>query len=272
MRCQNIFGYRVAAETVETCIDQISTWLSSGERRRFYACLNPHSMMVAESDPVFRKALLSAHLLSPDGVGILIGSRIMGCRIRYRVTGSDIFHGVCRRLNDNLTRQYSFFFLGASQDVLSKIEANLKKDYPNLVFAGAHSPPFKSEFSDADNSRMIREINAVSPDVLWVGMTAPKQEKWIAQHLGDLEVGFAGAIGAVFDFYSGRVKRSSPVFQKIGLEWLHRFYQEPKRLWRRAFVSHPAFIAKVIAMRVVNGKTRPPIEYCGAGDRRSSAH
>ena len=272
MRCQSILGYRVAAETVESCIDQISAWLSSGERRRFYACINPHSAMVAESDPVFRKALLSAHLLTPDGVGILLGSRIMGCRIRYRVTGSDIFHGLCRRLNENMIRRYRLFFLGASQDALSRIEANLKKDYPNLVLAGAYSPPYKSEFSAADSNSMIREINAVSPDVLWVGMTAPKQEKWITQHLADLDVGFAGAIGAVFDFYSGRVKRSNPVFQEVGLEWLHRFSQEPGRLWRRNLISNPQFLAKMIATRVVNGKTRPPMEYRGAGDRRSNAH
>jgi N-acetylglucosaminyldiphosphoundecaprenol N-acetyl-beta-D-mannosaminyltransferase len=115
------------------------------------------------------------------------------------------------------------------------------------VFAGAYSPPFKEVFSEADSRKMVDAVNAAKPDVLWVGMTAPKQEKWIHQHRDRLNVRFIGAVGAVFDFYTGRVKRSSPVFQKLGLEWLPWLIQEPRRLFYRNFVSTPKFLIKVLS-------------------------
>ena len=108
----------------------------------------------------------------------------------------------------------------------------MNHDFPNIKVT-THSPPFKPEFSEEDNRQMIEAINQASPDVLWVGMTAPKQEKWIYQNKDKLNVKFIGAIGAVFDFYAGTVKRSSPWFQKHGLEWLPRLLQEPRLLWYR---------------------------------------
>ena len=145
---------------------------------------------------------------------------------------------------------FSYFFLGSTDETLQKVEQKLSLDYPNISFSGAYSPPYKPEFSEADNQAMIEAINAVKPDVLWVGMTAPKQEKWIFQNRDKLDVKFIGAIGAVFDFYVGNVKRSHPIFLNLGLEWLPRLLQEPKRLWRRNFVSSPLFLAKVFAQRL----------------------
>ncbi|MDW7646346.1 MAG: WecB/TagA/CpsF family glycosyltransferase [Desulfuromonadales bacterium] len=254
MKQEWILGYPVAAETVDGCLDRITYWLQQGERRKFFACTNPHSLVVAEGDSVFREALLSAHLLTPDGVGILHGSRILGRKIRHRVTGSDIFFGLSHRLDQALDSHYSYFFLGASEHTLRDIQTRLARDYPNIRFAGSYSPPFKPEFDVEDNHRMIAAINAVKPDVLWVGMTAPKQEKWIYQNLDRLDIGFVGAIGAVFDFYTGRVKRSHPIFQRLGLEWLPRLIQEPRRLWRRNFVSTPKFLWMVLSQRMRGSK------------------
>ena len=255
MKQERILGYPVAAETVDGCLDQINGWLQRGERRRFFACANPHSLVVAAGDAGFREALLGSDLLTPDGVGILHGSRILGGQIRQRVTGSDIFFGLSRRLNEANDRRYSYFFLGASEDTLREIGIRLQEDFPNIHLAGVYSPPFKAEFDEDDNRRILEAVNSVRPDVLWVGMTAPKQEKWIFQHLDRLDVGFVGAIGAVFDFYIGRVKRSHPIFQQLGLEWLPRLLQEPKRLWRRNFVSNPLFMLRVVNHRIRNGKT-----------------
>lgn len=118
----------------------------------------------------------------------------------------------------------------------------MAQDFPNIELAGAYSPPFKPEYTRAELDEMIAAVNAVEPDVLWVGMTAPKQEKWIYDNLSMLDVKFVGAIGAVFDFYTGRVKRAHPIFQKLGLEWLPRLLQQPRRLWRRMFISAPIFL------------------------------
>jgi len=245
-----LFGYRIAAESVDGCLDQVIAWLEGGERRRYFSCANPHSLVVADGDPEFRRALLDADLLVPDGVGILIGSRILGGTIREVVTGSDIFSGLSRRLDRARERRYSYFFLGASEETLRDISARLPRDYPGIRLAGVYSPPFKAEFSAEDSRRMIEVVNGARPDVLWVGMTAPKQEKWIHKNRELLDVKFIGAIGAVFDFYTGKVKRSHPVFQKLGLEWLPRLCREPRRLWRRNFVSSPVFLARAIRERL----------------------
>lgn len=257
MKQEKILGYPVAVESVDGCLDEIVGWLQKGERHRFFACANPHSLVVAAGDAPFRAALLAADLLTPDGVGILHGSRILGGEIRERVTGSDIFLGLSRRLNAADKKKYSYFFLGAGEDTLRDIIIHLQRDFPNIHIAGVYSPPFKAEFDEDDNRQMLDAVNGARPDVLWVGMTAPKQEKWIHQHLDELDVGFVGAIGAVFDFYTGRVKRSHRVFQRLGLEWLPRLIQEPKRLWRRNFISNPLFMLRIVFHRLKNGKTEP---------------
>jgi N-acetylglucosaminyldiphosphoundecaprenol N-acetyl-beta-D-mannosaminyltransferase len=114
---------------------------------------------------------------------------------------------------------------------------------------GTFSPPFKEDFSHEENLTMIETINRAKPDVLWVGMTAPKQEKWIYENREKLDVKLLGPVGAVFDFYTGKVKRSAPIFQKTGLEWLPRFLREPRRLWKRNLISTPRFILRVICSK-----------------------
>ena len=164
------------------------------------------------------------------------------------MTGSDVFEGLHARMNAR--KGMSVFFLGASDVTLAKICARMAQDYPDIRVAGTYSPPFKPEYSAAELDEMITAVNAARPDVLWVGMTAPKQEKWIFQNLHRLDVKFAGAVGAVFDFYVGTVKRSHPAFQELGLEWLPRLLRQPVRLWRRTFVSAPIFVWHVVRQAV----------------------
>ena len=212
------------------------------------ACLNPHSYVLARKDMEFRKSLEASDWLVPDGVGILLAARTFGRPVAERITGFDIFNGVMTELN---RIGGSVFFLGSTEQTLALISNKLPLDYPNVRLAGIYSPPFKANFSEEDNEIMLQTISRSNADVLWVGMTAPKQEKWIFAHRDRLPVKFSGAIGAVFDFYSGQVKRSHPVFQRFGLEWLPRLIQQPRRLWRRMFVSAPIFLFDVV--RTVNG-------------------
>lgn len=235
-----IMGYDVFTGSVEQCAQEIVR--ESMSRRRdckVIACLNPHSYVVSRSDIKFRAALEQADWLLPDGAGIVLVARWLGLIIPNRVTGPDVFMAVLRRLQQN---RGSVFFLGASEQTLEKIKMRLAAEYPDVVVAGMYSPPFKAQFSDQETAAMISAINSAQPDVLWVGMTAPKQEKWIAQHRSQLKVGSAGAVGAAFDFFAGTVKRSPKVFRSLGLEWLPRLIRQPRRLWRRTFVSAPIFI------------------------------
>jgi len=238
--CNFMLGFGIFAGDSRLCVARIAQWVSSGDRPRWLACLNPHSYVEALRRPDFARALEAADWLVPDGTGVTLASRILGAGIRARVTGSDVFTGLSRHLDERGGARV--FFLGSTPETLAAIQARYERDYPNLRVVGTYAPPFRTEFSEADYDAMAATINAVRPDVLWVGMGAPKQEISI-HHLRDrLDVHFAAAIGAVFDFYAGRVNRASPLFRRLGLEWLPRLLQEPRRLWRRMFVSAPVFL------------------------------
>ena len=236
-------GYEISKMSFGQCASQIERWLANGVLQKNLICANPHSLVLATDDPVFQQALHSADLLTPDGVGIVLASKILGGRIRERVTGSDIFWELSKSLNT--TGGMSYFFLGSTEKTLAAIRERMTREFPNIIFAGSYSPPFKTKFNEKEKRLMVELVNRASPHVLWVGMTAPKQEKWIYQYRDQLNVKFIGAIGAVFDFYAGNIRRSPRIFQRYGLEWLPRLIQEPRRMFRRNFVSSPIFLLRV---------------------------
>lgn len=248
---ESMIGYEIDTLIAQDCVSDIFNSLThrvdAEHRCKWLACMNPHSYAVSLNDAVFAEALRDSDWLIPDGTGVVLGSRLLGGVIRDRVTGSDVFYGLHERMNE--AGGLSVFFLGTTEESLALIHEKMKLNYPNVRVAGTFSPPFKPTYSPAELDEMINAVNAAEPDVLWVGMTAPKQEKWIYENCDRLNVSFAGAIGAVFDFYTGRVKRSHPLFQYLGLEWLPRLLQEPKRLWRRMFVSAPIFLWNVAIAR-----------------------
>lgn len=244
---EGILGYDVYVRGAEACVASIAEWVTSGDRARWLACLNPHSYAVALDAPAFAAALQDADWLIPDGVGIVHASRLLGGAIRERVTGWDVFVGLSGRLDALGTGRY--FFLGATEDTLARIRERMARDFPRIVIAGTFSPPFTPEFSARQLDEMVEAVNAARADVLWVGMTAPKQEVWVHAVRSRLDVRFAAAVGAVFDFYTGKVTRSHPAFQRLGLEWLPRLAREPRRLWRRTFVSAPRFLWHVLRAR-----------------------
>ncbi len=243
----NIMGYKIYKSNLIPCVQELLSEITIGKKKQWLACINPHSYAIALNDKEFCLSLNDASILIPDGMGFIFASKILRAGLQRRITGSDIFYALNSHANE--IGGLSVFFLGSTPDSLSKIRANFERDYPSLHFSGSYSPPFKPIYLDDDNEQMILAINQVKPDILWVGMTAPKQEKWIHQNLHRLDIKFAAAIGAVFDFYTGRIKRSHPIFQKLGLEWLPRLMQEPRRLWRRMFISAPIFIWHVIRAR-----------------------
>ncbi len=244
---ESILGYPVSTLSRNECIDTMISWMEDGAKGKYFVCANPHSIELAETDREFNRVINDADLIAADGIGIVVASRILGGAIHDRVTGSDIFEGVNRELNKK--KGTSVFFLGSTQDNLEKMRYKMGSDFPNIRVVGTFSPPFKEEFSHQENLMMVETINRAKPDVVWVGMTAPKQEKWIYENREKLDVKLLGPIGAVFDFYTGKVKRSARIFQKSGLEWLPRFFREPRRLWKRNLISNPKFILRVIRYR-----------------------
>jgi N-acetylglucosaminyldiphosphoundecaprenol N-acetyl-beta-D-mannosaminyltransferase len=207
-------------------------------------CANPHSLVVAHQDDEFLHALQSAEVVLPDGFGIVLASRLGRHKIQQRVSGPDLLEHLARHWNERTHR--SFFFLGSTTEVLNGIQSRMRSEFPLVEVNGMYAPPIRSEFDDTENRRMIDAVNAADPDVLWVGMTAPKQEKWIMRHREELRVPVVCAVGAAFDFFAETKKRSPQWFRDHGLEWLPRLFREPGRLWRRNFISTPVFLYHVM--------------------------
>jgi N-acetylglucosaminyldiphosphoundecaprenol N-acetyl-beta-D-mannosaminyltransferase len=235
-----LFDYSISNNGCSGDIENVFKFCDSGQHGFYMACANPHSLVTAASDPLFRSALRSADILVPDGSGIVLAAKLLDLPLTEKVAGSDFFRE-CNKIA-RTRGSVRYFFLGSSEKVLTLIEARLKREYPDIMVCGAYSPPFKDEFSTEDNDEMVRAVNEAKPDILWVGMTAPKQERWIFQNKDRLNVPFIAAIGAVFDFYAGTKKRSSDLWIRLGLEWLPRFLKEPRRLWERNLRSTPVFL------------------------------
>ena len=208
--------------------------------------INAHSYNTARNDEAFAEALQKGDYLVPDGMSIVKACNLLKAvgRPEERIAGWDLFIFEMERLNE---RGGTCFFLGSSEAVLSRIKERCAVDYPAIVVE-SYSPPYKPEFSDEDNQAMIQAVNSADPDLLWIGMTAPKQEKWAFLHWKDLDVHcHCGTIGAVFDFYAGTVSRAPEWMQKAGLEWLYRLLKEPRRMWRRYIVGNMKFLWNIIS-------------------------
>jgi N-acetylglucosaminyldiphosphoundecaprenol N-acetyl-beta-D-mannosaminyltransferase len=253
---EDVVGYQVYCGRKPEIVNCVTDWVQTDDNKcRYFACLNPHSAELAAADPVFHNSLICADFLTADGVGVIYASKLLGGSIRERITGMDVFLGVNEALNR--AEGATCFFLGSTEETLQQIRQKMAERFPNITVAGSYSPPFKAEFSDQDNEAMIAAINACSPDILWVGMTAPKQEKWLLTNKSRLDVKFAGPIGAVFDFFVGNIARAGPGWQRLGLEWLPRLVQEPRRLWRRALVSGPKFMMRALQYRLKRTSSPP---------------
>lgn len=200
--------------------------------------INPHSYVTAKSDTLFKEALLSSDTLIADGSGILLAAQEIHNISMKKIAGADLHHYLLLELNKT---NGTVFYMGAAPSTLAKIHEKISVEFPNISME-SYSPPFKPDFSTVDSELIINKVNEFNPDVLFIGMTAPKQEKWLHQHKHKLNFKVASSIGAVFDFYAGTVDRPSPFWIKIHLEWLPRLLKEPRRLWRRNFISTPIFL------------------------------
>lgn len=222
--------------------------------------INAHSFNTAQKDSLFAEALAKGDYLIPDGASIVKACRWLKAKSQptERIAGWDLFSFEMEKVNSQFTILNSQFtsenshskprvmFMGSSERVLSLIREKAATVYPNLEVV-TYSPPYKPVFSDEDNQAIIQAINDANPDLLWIGMTAPKQEKWAYSHWGELHIHcHVGTIGAVFDFFAGTAKRAPKWWQEHSLEWLYRLCTEPRRMWRRYVIGNPLFLWNIL--------------------------
>lgn len=214
--------------------------------------INAHSYNTAQKDEVFAEALTRGDVLIPDGASIVKACRWLKAKSQpiERVAGWDLFAFEMDKLNQ---QGGCVMFMGSSEKVLSLIKEKAAKDYPRLKVV-TYSPPYKPEFSNEDNLAIITAINQTNPDLLWIGMTAPKQEKWAYRHWEELNIHcHVGTIGAVFDFYAGTIKRAPLWWQRHGMEWLYRLISEPRRMWRRYLIGNTLFLWNITKEKCSKG-------------------
>jgi len=235
-----ILGFKLGTDSLGRLMDDTAEAIAASGKQVVFACANPHSLVVATNDPPFAHALRRSTHLVADGVGISALAWLIGADVGARITGGDYFMAVMAMLQKRGGGRVLFF--GSTRHVLDKIAARAARDFPLVEICGLISPSFGA-WSREQNALFIREINDARPDVLWVGMTAPKQEKWVEANRSSLDVPIIGSIGAVFDFYAGTHPRAPEVLRKAGLEWAYRLVREPRRMWKRNFVSSPLFVA-----------------------------
>ena len=211
--------------------------------------INAHSYNTAQKDTAFAEALLKGDALIPDGASIVLAFKFLRHKKIERIAGWDLFLHEMNKLN---RKGGTCFFLGSNDDTLRKIKVKAVRLYPNIQVE-TYSPPYKAEFSEKDNQQMIEAVNRVNPDLLWVGMTAPKQEKWAYTHLKELNVnGTIGTIGAVFDFFAENIQRAPLWWQEHSLEWLYRLMQDPKRMWKRYIIGNTLFLGYLLKEKISN--------------------
>lgn len=240
-----LLGVPVHGVTLNEAITRAQQSLRKKQRFIVHTA-NANVLVLAQSDKLLKKAFLSADLLLPDGQGAVLGSKLFGNKaIRTRVPGPDFFHALLERCNKQVT--HTFFFLGSTQATLDKIKQHLKR-YPNITYTG-YSPPFADQFSAEQSNAMINAVNNAKPDVLWVGMTAPKQEKWVEEHKHKLNAPLIATVGAAFDYFAGTAKRAPHWLQRLlgNTEFLYRFLANPKRMYKRttrSAITYPLLLLK----------------------------
>jgi N-acetylglucosaminyldiphosphoundecaprenol N-acetyl-beta-D-mannosaminyltransferase len=240
MKRHDILGVGFSLLSYTEVMDAIQGW--RGSRERHYVTLTPpHSVMMCQRDPQLRQATNGASLTLPDGVGIIVAAKLLRYPHHGRVTGPMLMLKLCEAGRDRGLRH---FFYGGYPGVARTLAARFQDRFPGLMVAGVYCPPFR-ELETQEELAIVRDMNGCQPDIVWVGLGSPKQEKWMAQQAGRIQAAALIGVGAAFDFHSGRIPWAPRWMRQMGVEWAYRLVKEPRRMWRRDFNSL-VFLARVL--------------------------
>lgn len=231
-----IMGVRIAVTDMETTVRRIEEHLD--DWRGEYICVaNVHTTVTAHDDPSYRAVQNGAVMALPDGGPLSQYSRRKGFAQAARVTGPDLMKEMLR---ESAQKHYRHYFYGSTQETLDILREKITRNYSGAVIAGMVSPPFRP-LTEEEDAAAVAAINEARPDFVWVGLGAPKQERWMAAHQGRVHALMLG-VGAAFDYEAGNIRRAPRWMQRCNLEWLYRLLQDPKRLFKRYFVTNTKFL------------------------------
>ncbi|MSU64163.1 MAG: glycosyltransferase [Pedosphaera sp.] len=248
----NVLGVGLSVLNLRSALEAITKAIA--ERRKGYICITGvHGVSEAQADPRFREILNAAFLCTPDGMPMVWMGKLAGHREMDRVYGPDLMALVCE---SSPARGWRHFLYGGGPGVAGELRSKLQERFPGLQIAGTYTPPFRP-LNTEEETELARMVESTRPDFLWVGLSTPKQEKFMAQYLPKLNATLMVGVGAAFDFHSGKIKQAPRWMQRSGLEWFYRLCSEPRRLWKRYLKNNPLFIARVFCQ--VTGLRRYPL-------------
>jgi N-acetylglucosaminyldiphosphoundecaprenol N-acetyl-beta-D-mannosaminyltransferase len=247
-----VLGVPLIAQPYTSALAQLERWARSAAPSRVHFC-TVHSIVEAQSNVALRSAFESADVVATDGVPLVWVVRRRGARMAERVCGPDIMLSLCDQGRSSGLRH---FFLGGRAGVPEQLADRMRERFPGLIVVGTESPPFR-ELTAEEDLALVERINAVQPNVVWVGLGSPKQELWAAEHQDRLHAGLIVPVGAAFDFHSGRVRRAPRWMQRVGLEWLFRLAMDPRRLFTRYVVTNSKFVILLIREELGLRTARP---------------
>jgi len=237
----NVLGVGVSAINTDLALATIDEWIHTGERQ--YVCVTGvHGVMESQRDPNVKHIHNQAGLVTPDGMPLVWLSRLKGLSHVERVYGPDFMLAFCEH---SVAKGYRHFLYGGGDKVAGKLQRALETRFPGIKIVGTHTPPFRN-LTPEEDVEVVEIINQAEPDVVWVGLSTPKQERWMAEHRRNLTAPALIGVGAAFDFNAGLKHQSPRWIQRIGLEWLYRLITEPRRLWKRYLINNPLFILLLI--------------------------
>ena len=237
----NILGVGVSAINMAQALNVIEGWIA--QRQPHYVCVTGvHGIVESQGNNSLQRVHNAAGLVTPDGMPLVWLARLHGLVHVERVYGPDLMLALCHR---SISKGYRHFLYGGAEGVPDRLANRLKRRYPGLRIVGSYSPPFRP-LTDEEDKQTVQAINEANPDVVWIGLSTPKQERWMAEHIGRLTAPVLVGVGAAFDFHSGLKRQAPRWMQRSGLEWLFRLANEPRRLWRRYLVNNPLFTLLVL--------------------------
>lgn len=238
----NILGVGISPLTLDGATQQIASWIESGERHYVNVC-TVHTVMECQKEPELKRIVNRSGMATPDGMPLVWLCHYYGAKNVTRVYGPDLLLFLCANPS---SKGYRHFFYGGATGVADALAERLKQQFPELIVAGAYSPPMLA-VGQLEHPNTISMINSSNADIVWVGLGTPKQDFWVARHRPLLNAPVLVAVGAAFDFFTGRIPQAPIWMQRNGLEWLFRLAKEPRRLAYRYLIYNPLFILSLLA-------------------------
>jgi N-acetylglucosaminyldiphosphoundecaprenol N-acetyl-beta-D-mannosaminyltransferase len=248
----NVLGVGVSAVNMTQTLTIIDNWIT--QRQHNYVCVTGvHGVMESQRDERLRRIHNEAGLVVPDGMPLVWIGKLRSQSHMARVYGPDLMLALCER---SLLTGYRHFLYGGAEGIPELLAQRLQDRFPGLQIVGTYSPPFRP-LTEEEDKAVVHLINTADPDIIWIGLSTPKQERWMAAHVGRLNASVLIGVGAAFDFHTG-IKPQAPAWmQQNGLEWLFRLLTEPRRLWKRYLINNPLFIANILLQ--LSGVKRYPL-------------